>query len=158
ECPPLEGDGDDGGSTGEPHIVTFDGAQYAFQMAGEFVLARASDGFEVQTRQEKLKDMDVSVNTAAAIRVGSHRIAFYAHDFNSVPTSVSRLYVDGKPARASDSGLKVGGATVTARGDNAYDVDLPNNRHINVDFYDWDGSKYFDFNIKISRSDSAKFM
>ena len=151
------GGGSGGRSYGEPHIVTYDANDYSFQTMGEYVLTRAGDGFEVQTRQEKLKDMDVSVNTAAAVRIGSHHAAFYAHEFKGVPTSTSRAYIDGAPMSIGEDGIKLGDATIRARGDNAYDVDFAGGRHISIDFFDWDGAKYLDIDVELPKSERAAF-
>lgn len=63
-----------GGSSGEPHLRTFDGQRYDLQTAGELVAAR-TDGLEVQLRTEPYGDSTrVSVNTAVAVGTVEHRI------------------------------------------------------------------------------------
>lgn len=63
-----------GGSSGEPHLRTFDGTRYDLQTAGELVAAR-SEGIEVQLRTEPWAGSTaVSVNTAAAIGIGDQRL------------------------------------------------------------------------------------
>jgi hypothetical protein len=68
------------GSNGDPHLTTVDGHRYDFQAAGEFTLLRSPDGsLEIQGRQEPWAGSDhLSVNTAIAARVGSHRVGIYA--------------------------------------------------------------------------------
>jgi hypothetical protein len=73
---------------GDPHIRTVDGIAYDFQSAGEFVLLR-DEGMELQARQTAVTTAGplgpnpytgltscVSVNTAVALRVGSHRVTY----------------------------------------------------------------------------------
>ncbi|MGL6291071.1 MAG: InlB B-repeat-containing protein [Silanimonas sp.] len=75
-------------TNGDPHIRTVDGTNYDFQAAGEFVLLRGQ-GLEIQARQTPVETQTplgpnahtglsscVSINTAAAVRVGNHRITF----------------------------------------------------------------------------------
>jgi hypothetical protein len=74
--------------TGDPHLLTVDGKRYDFKAAGEFILLRDRDGMEIQVRQTPAQTPPpvtdsysgltacVSLNTAVAARVGSHRIAF----------------------------------------------------------------------------------
>src|SRR5262249_39343922 len=76
---------------GDPHITTVDGLTYDFQSAGEFVALRDSLGtLEIQTRQTPVATNGpgsaannttglstcVSVNTAVAVRVGTHRVSY----------------------------------------------------------------------------------
>jgi hypothetical protein len=67
-----------GGSTGEPHMVTYDRLRYDFQAGGQFVLTRgafaSSPPFEVQVRQAG--DGRVAINKAVAARVGTHRVVW----------------------------------------------------------------------------------
>ena len=69
-APPLPGQGSGGGSRGDPHLVTFDGAAYDFHAAGEYVLTRATDGsgLEVQARMAPVAE-NASANIAAAMRL-----------------------------------------------------------------------------------------
>ena len=81
-----------GVSTGDPHLITFDGLAYDFQAAGEFVLVREPGGsLEVQARQVPVGDgADVTVNTAVATRLDGHTLTVDARD--ATPVSV-----DGEP-------------------------------------------------------------
>lgn len=73
-------------SAGEPHLRTFDGYQYDFQAAGEFVLTRDTrGGFEVQTRQEPVGGGHVTMNTAVVARI----------DGSVVEVGPERVVVDG---------------------------------------------------------------
>ncbi|MEM7480967.1 MAG: hypothetical protein AAF481_07310 [Acidobacteriota bacterium] len=73
---------------GDPHIRTVDGVYYDFQSAGEFTLLRDED-MELQARQTAVSTNGplppnhhtglsscVSVNTAVALRVGTHRVTY----------------------------------------------------------------------------------
>ena len=55
-----------GNSSGDPHILTFDGLYYDFQATGDFLLVKASDSdLEIQVRQAPW-----SVNPATTLNVG----------------------------------------------------------------------------------------
>ena len=73
----------DASSRGDPHVTTFDGINYDFQGAGEFVYLRSANGLEIQTRHTPVATTFmpqanpytglascVSVNTAVAAQVG----------------------------------------------------------------------------------------
>jgi len=66
------------GANGDPHLVTFDGLYYDLQIAGEVVMAKSGADFEVQARMEPWSTgAAVSVTTAVAMKVGSHRVGVY---------------------------------------------------------------------------------
>jgi Divergent InlB B-repeat domain len=95
-------------SAGDPHLRTVDGLNYDFQSAGEFTLLR-NEYLEIQTRQTAVGtdgplgpdghtglSSCPSVNTAAAIRIGPHRIS-YQPNINGEPDPKGmELRIDGK--------------------------------------------------------------
>lgn len=97
---------------GDPHIATVDGTNYDFQAAGEFVMLR-SPGVEIQTRQTAIETEDplgpdahtgltscVSLNTAAAFRVGPHRITYQPNGGEGL-----QLRVNGKAVDMGERGV-----------------------------------------------------
>lgn len=97
-----------GGGWGDPHITTVDGVNYDFQSAGEYVALRGG-ALEVQTRQTAVATSTVpnftnaytglkscvSIYTAVAARVGTHRVT-YQPNISGVPDpSGMQLRIDG---------------------------------------------------------------
>lgn len=85
---------------GDPHLSSFDGATYAFQTVGEFVMAKSRSGnFEVQARQ-RAQTEDFSLNTAVAMNVAGDRVCLYAQEKpdgnNTTPVRLNgeAIYVD----------------------------------------------------------------
>ncbi len=102
----------DGGAPhthGDPHLKTMNDVHYDFQSAGEFTLLRES-GFEVQTRQTPIStdgplgahphsglSTCVSLNTAAAVSIGGHRITYQPRVDSDAPNREGLvLRIDGK--------------------------------------------------------------
>ncbi len=107
--------------SGDPHLTTTNGVPYDFQAAGEFTALRNSDtGFELQARQTPVLTSFtpganpytglascVSLNTAAALRVGRHRIS-YQPGPGGQRTEPMQLRIDGKPVKLTTKGLSLG--------------------------------------------------
>lgn len=94
---PGSGGGDraHGTSYGDPHIITYDGYRYSFQTVGEFILSKAHDGhFEVQARQAQVPGQALSLNVAAALRVGDQKVGLYAQ---TAPDGQTPLWINGSP-------------------------------------------------------------
>ena len=71
-------------TSGDPHLVTIDGAAYDFHAAGEFVLLRGTDSnFEIQARMQPVGE-NASVTTAVATTVGIDNVQIDATDANPV--------------------------------------------------------------------------
>lgn len=105
-----------GKSYGDPHIITFDGYRYSFQMVGEFTLVKAKDNsFEIQVRQGAVPGRQLSLNTGAAMKVGNSRVAFYSKDFPDANTN-TQLRIDGQPTVVQGSLSLPGGGEITRSG------------------------------------------
>lgn len=110
---------------GDPHVKTVDNTNYDFQSAGEFVLLR-DEGMELQARHTAVTTAGplppngytglascVSVNTAVALRVGSHRVTYQpalrAVDARgpavAQPGGGLVLRIDGKPTTMNAAGI-----------------------------------------------------
>lgn len=114
-------------ATGEPHLTTMNGMHYDFQSVGEFVFLR-NPGMEIQARQGPIPTTYnpgadphdelatcVSINTAVAARVGTHRVS-YQPNLSGVPDpSGLQLRVDGAPTMLGPGGINLGGGGRVAR-------------------------------------------
>jgi len=116
------------GDSGDPHITTTNGINYDFQAAGEFVVLKNSDtGFEVQSRQSPVQTTFtpppnpytglascVSLNTAVAARVGTHRVS-YQPLRGSANKEEMQVRIDGRVVQLPVTPINLGGGnTVVA--------------------------------------------
>ena len=96
------------GVHGDPHITTTNGVNYDFQGAGEFVMLKDHDKYEVQTRMTPVASTGpipanphtglsscVSINTAAAVRVGTRRVTYQPNISGQPDPSGMQLRIDG---------------------------------------------------------------
>ncbi len=126
-------------SLGDPHIKTVSGVHYDFQAVGEFVLLR-DPGMEIQVRQSPVQTdaplgpdahtgltSCVSINTAAALRVGKHRISLQPSLYGEPNREGLDLYVDGKLVKLGSTPLVLpaGGRIMTTASQGGIQVEFP---------------------------------
>jgi hypothetical protein len=147
---------------GDPHLVTVDGTPYDFQSAGEFVALRDSDGLEIQTRQTPVSTTStlgpnghtglttcVSLNTAVAARVGTHRVS-YQPNLNGVPDpSGLQLRVDGVLTTLGASGLNLGSGGRVAKAGDGIEIDFPNGTVLVVTPLFWSSYSVWYLNVNV---------
>ncbi|MEB3232723.1 MAG: VWD domain-containing protein [Leptolyngbyaceae bacterium] len=134
EEPDRNGPPSTGKSYGDPHMITYDGYRYSFQTLGEYVLTKSVGGdFEVQTRQTQVPGRQLSLNTAAAIKVGNNRVAFYVQFFPDGVTDTS-LRINGEPTYidAGDTLELPGGGQVYHLSGNNYQVITANGESVDI--------------------------
>jgi FtsP/CotA-like multicopper oxidase with cupredoxin domain len=158
---------DNGSDVGDPHIRTVDGKRYDFQAAGEFTLLRDREGMEIQIRQTPVETPPpitdpysgltacVSLNTAIAARVGSHRIAY-----QPVEEGRYRFFVDGKAKLLTEDGIDLGGHRVSAFDageESGLRVDFAHNTVLTVTPRLWAsyGIRYIDVTVSNTNGDEG---
>ncbi|HWB36529.1 MAG TPA: VWD domain-containing protein [Rugosimonospora sp.] len=98
---------------GDPHLGTYDQFHYDLQLVGEFVASRSTSGqpLEIQTRQSPAgQSRNQSLNTAVALRVGTHKVGFYLVDGDIV------VHRDGTAVTLPQGRTALGdGASITRR-------------------------------------------
>jgi FtsP/CotA-like multicopper oxidase with cupredoxin domain len=159
---------DAGSDIGDPHIHTVDGKTYDFQAAGEFTLLRDLEGMEIQARQTPVVTPPpvtdnytgltecVSLNTAVAARVGSHRISYQPW---REPRRL-QFFLDGKPAEIPREGIDLEGHRVTtfaAGGETGIRVDYAHGPVLKVTPLYWTsyGIWYLDVDVSNTQADQG---
>lgn len=151
---------------GDPHIQTIDGVHYDFQSGGEFVLLRDLD-MEIQTRQTPVQTGDplppnpytglsscVSINTAAAVRVGPHRITYQPPRQEQSRERGPELRIDGKltTLTAGEILLPSGGRVFRATAGQNLQIDTPGGTVINITSNFWDHRQLWYMNVDVRQS------
>ncbi|HEX7190383.1 MAG TPA: hypothetical protein VF381_02320 [Thermoanaerobaculia bacterium] len=145
---------------GDPHLVTTNGTPYDFQAGGEFTALRNSDTrFELQTRQTPITtsfvpgandytglQSCVSLNSAAALRLGKHRVTLQG----SVNNERVQLRIDGKPVTLPATGFDLGGGNlITGTSAGGIDVRADDGTLVQITPQHWlqEGYWYLDINV-----------
>jgi subtilisin family serine protease len=154
----------DGFNDGDPHLTTVDGVHYDFQSAGEFISLRDAGGLEIQTRQTPVATTFfpgpspydglatcVSLNTAVAARVGTHRVT-YQPNLSGVPDpSGLQLRVDGVLTTLGALGLDLGSGGRVARSaaGNGIEIEFPDGTRLIVTAGWWDSQGKWYLNVDV---------
>ena len=153
-------------SAGDPHLTTMDGTNYDFQSAGEFTLLR-DDAFELQVRQAPVQanaplppDAHTglgscpSINTAAAVRVGPHRITYQPDLYGNPSPNGLQLRVDGSLVEKLDARgfmLAEGGRILPTTG-GGIQIEYPGGTDIVITPGWWDHYQLWYLNVDVRRS------
>jgi Bacterial Ig-like domain (group 3) len=155
---------DAGSDVGDPHIRCVDGTRYDFQAAGEFTLLRDTEGMEIQARQTPVETPPpikdnytgltecVSLNTAVAARVGSHRISY-----QPLRESQLQFFLDGEPTDLPRQGVDLEGHRVTAfavGGEIGIRVDYAHGPVLTVTPHFWSSYGLWYLDVDVSNSDA----
>ncbi len=121
-----------GRTYGDPHLTSFDGANFSFQTVGEFTLVKSQSGhFNVQTRQ-KAEGSSVSLNSAVAMWVNGDRVCYYASTYPDGNRSTP-FRVDGQAIYIENGTyfLNHGGTITATRSD--YIITWPTGERVKLD-------------------------
>jgi hypothetical protein len=155
---------------GDPHLKTVNDVSYDFQSAGEFVLLR-DEGMELQARQTPVTTAGplgangytglstcVSINTAVAMRVGSHRITYQPgirpgrlEAATNVQPGGLILRVDGSAATLAAQGIPLasGGRIVRTTAPGGIQVEYPGGTVVVVTPAFWNNYQLWHMNIDV---------
>lgn len=155
---------------GDPHIVTVDGVAYDYQGAGEFVFARsrvkkgerAMTPFEIQTRHAPVPTgsrpggdaytgipVCVSVATAVAVRVGSHRVTYQRGGDGM------QVRIDGVVTVASSQGVDLGGGARVVATSAGIEIDSADGGVVFVTPGWWEARQVWYLNISLALTRSV---
>jgi FtsP/CotA-like multicopper oxidase with cupredoxin domain len=156
---------DTSSDTGDPHIRTVHGPRYDFQAAGEFTLLRDGQGMEIQVRQTPaatpppIKDdytgltECVSLNSAVAVRVGSHRICYQPW---REPGRL-QFFLDGKPADLPKGGMDLQAHRLTtfdAGGETGIRIDYAHGPVVTITPHLWTSYGIHYLDVEVTNTDA----
>ncbi|HEU4510649.1 MAG TPA: hypothetical protein VFR78_20635 [Pyrinomonadaceae bacterium] len=148
---------------GDPHIQTINGVNYDFQSAGEFVLLRG-ENLEIQSRQVAIETSGPlgpnghtglrscpSLNNAAAVKVGPHRITYQPNLSGQPDPEGMQLRLDGKETRMTPDGilLQSGGRIIPTTAQGGIQIEAPGGTVIVVTPGWWDYYQVWYLNIDV---------
>lgn len=150
---------------GDPHLITTNGTHYDFQPAGEFTALRNSDtGFELQTRQTAVSTTFipgpnpytglatcVSLNTAAAVRIGKHRVTYQPGPGGLDKPEQLQLRIDGAMVSLPAGGINLGNGNLIAKAASGGGLDMrvSDGTHVIVSPNFWTSQGYWYLNVEV---------
>ena len=149
---------------GDPHIRTVYGPRYDFQAVGEFTLLRDGRGMDIQVRQTPAATPPpvtdgysglttcVSLNSAVAVRVGSHRISYQPFRDGRLT-----LFIDKKPADLPKAGLDLGDhrlTTFAAGTETGIRIDYAHGPVVTITPQFWNSYGIHYLNVEVTNTDA----
>jgi hypothetical protein len=132
---------------GDTHLRTFGGLFYDFQATGDFTLAEAAPGFEVQTRQVSGAPTwpEASVNKAVAVRFGATKVALCLAPGND---AAARVLIDGKAASVEDGKpLELAEGAAILRQGNVYQLAGGDGNSVRATVNSYGGTVWIDVDV-----------
>ena len=145
-----------GRTYGDPHLTSFDRANYSFQTVGEFVLVKSiNSNLEIQCRQQPQGD-NFSLNTAVAMNVAGDRVGIYAEN---------KPDFDPSPLRLNGSSIQLSGRTyylphggnIRLTGRN-YVVTYPTGEVVNVEMRQSGTMSFLNITVQVFDCDRSNFI
>lgn len=144
-----------GRTYGDPHLTSFDGANYSFQTVGEFMLVKSTkNNLEIQCRQRPQND-NFSLNTAVAMNVAGDRVGIYAE--NKPDFDPSPLRVNGSPVQLSGRTYFLSkGGNIRLSGRN-YIITYPTGEVVNVEMRQSGAMQFLNILVQVFDCDRSNF-
>jgi hypothetical protein len=144
-----------GRTYGDPHLTSFDGANYSFQTVGEFILVKSTKyDLEIQCRQRAQND-NFSLNTAISMNVAGDRVAIYAE--NKPDFDPSPLRVNGSPVQLSGRTFFLSrGGNIRLTGRN-YIITYPTGEIVNVEMRQSGSMQFLNVLVQVFDCDRSNF-
>ncbi len=153
---------------GDPHLTTTNGINYDFQAAGEFTALRNSaTQFELQTRQTPVSTTFtpganaytglascVSLNTAAALRLGKNRVTYQPAPGRSPKRESLQLRVDGALVTLPANGMNLGNGNKVAKAASGggIEVTAADGTHVVITPNFWSSQGYWYLNVEVIKT------
>lgn len=142
-----------GRSYGDPHMRTFNGKSYDFQLSGNFLLAASQDGrFSVQS-QMKRANQNVSLNVAVAVNINGDRLEFYANQRSGLPTLsfMNNLQVDpNNPLRNKIGIFNLPNGGILERQAGKIIIKAPTGEQVAIKQANWMGDDFLNVIVYVS--------
>lgn len=143
-------------TSGDPHMVTFDGEYFQNTKVGEFTLAKsATTNFEIQARFENINEA-ASFTTAVSMNVGGDKVHLFA---NEKPDNYSftSLRVNDKPITINNPiyYLPMGGSVSYMNG--VYTVNWATGECAKIVVKNYADKRYFDITIQIHEDENSDY-
>ncbi|HLV43231.1 MAG TPA: VWD domain-containing protein [Brumimicrobium sp.] len=135
-----------GKSSGDPHMTTFDGENYDFQNAGDYLLAASDDNsFYVQTQQHRVKS-NIALNGAVVMNINGDVLEFKAGNKSD---EQKMIFVNGEEIQTekTDLALPQGGIVNYEKG--KYMVKWPTGEQMSVSMRGWGDKRLYDLLVYV---------
>ncbi len=133
---------------GDPHLKSFDGADFDFQTVGEFTLVKSQSGHMIVQARQRAEGTSVSLNSAVAMWVNGDRVCFYASNLPDGNRSTP-IRVEGEPVYLNNGNYFLNhGGTIT-QSKSQYVVTWPTGERVLIDPRGFGNGDFYNLAVEV---------
>lgn len=133
---------------GDPHLKSFDGADFDFQTVGEFTLVQSRSGHMIVQARQRAEGSSVSLNSAVAMWVNGDRVCFYSSNLPDGNRSTP-IRVEGEAVYLNNGNYFLNHGGTISQSKSQYIVTWPTGERVLIDPRGFGNGDFYNLAVEI---------